>query len=161
MTSTDAILRIAYVAAEKGDFAHARKCYEQGAALGDAMCLHALGYMYDVGEGVVEDKAIAMRFYRKAWKLGEHASAINIAVLYRQQGKHRTMFRWYERVALAGDGSARLEMAKCYMTGIGVRKSLQAALRNLAAAVGSEYITECEREEARMLLRTLRPQAVE
>jgi hypothetical protein len=66
VTDTDALIRIAYDAAEAGNFDHARRCYESGAALGDAMCLQALGYMYDVGEGVVADKKLAMKLYRKA-----------------------------------------------------------------------------------------------
>jgi len=61
MLDTDALLRIAYDAAEAGNLDHARLCYQRGAALGDAMCLQALGYMYDVGEGVAADKALAMR----------------------------------------------------------------------------------------------------
>lgn len=155
---TDALLRIAYDAAEAGNFEHARRCYERGSALGDAMCLQALGYMYDVGEGVAEDKALAMKLYRKAWRRGSHEAAANIAVLYRERGDNRTMFRWYERVASAGDGSARLEMAKCYLSGIGVRKDVRAALRCLAVARTSDYIAEGEREEAEELLAGLRPQ---
>lgn len=123
MPNIDALLRIAYTAAENGDFDHARRCYEQGADLGDFMCLHALGYMHDVGEGVPENKTLAMKIYRKAWRLGSHASAINIAVLYREQGRIGMTFRCYQRVAAAGDGSAQLEMAKCYLTGSSVRKS--------------------------------------
>jgi TPR repeat protein len=93
MPDTDALLRIAYDAAEAGNFEYARRCYESGAALGDAMCLQALGYMYDVGEGVVADKAMAMKLYRKAWSRGSHAAATNIAILYREMGNNRTMFR--------------------------------------------------------------------
>ncbi|MDJ0276053.1 hypothetical protein QLH51_04445 [Sphingomonas sp. 2R-10] len=161
MPDTDALLRIAYDAAEAGNFGHARRCYEAGAALGDGMCLQALGYMYDVGEGVVADKALAMKLYRRAWNAGDHAAAINIAVLYRAKGNKRLMFRWYQRVAHAGDGSAQLEMARCYLSGTGVRKDVTAALRCLAAATASEYITEHEREEAQAILVALRPRPVE
>ena len=160
MISTDALLNIAHEAGEKGDFHLARQCYERGAALGDANCLQALGYMYDVGEGVTEDKALAMKFYRRAWRGGDWAAALNIAVLYRQQGKPRLMFRWFERVAEAGDGSAQFEMAKCYLDGTGVRRDPQAALRCLVAAIRSSLITEYEREEAQGLLDTLRPRQV-
>jgi len=157
MLDTDALLRIAHDAAEAGDFDRARQCYESGAALGCALSLQSLGYMYDVGEGVIADKALAMKLYRKAWKRGSHAAATNIAILYREMGRKRTMFRWYERVARAGDGSAQLDMAKCYLSGTGVRKDIQAALRCLAAANASSYITEYEREEAQALLATLKP----
>lgn len=161
MPDTDALLRLAYDAAEAGNFEHARRCYEAGAALGDGMCLQALGYMYDVGEGVVANKALAMKLYRRAWKAGDHAAAINIAVIYRDKGNKRMMFRWYERVAHAGDGSAQLELARCYLRGTGVRKDVAAALRCLAAATTSDYITEYERDEAEAMLAALRPRSVE
>jgi len=160
MPDTDMLLRIAYDAAEAGNFEHARRCYESGAALGDSMCLQALGYMYDVGEGVAADKALAMKLYKKAWKRGDHAAATNIAILYREIGNNRMMFRWYQRVAQAGDGSAQLEMARCYIGGTGVRKDIQAALRCLAVANASSYITEYEREEAQAMLVALKPQSV-
>lgn len=161
MLDTDALLRIAYEAAEAGNFEHARRCYERGAALGDGMCLQALGYMYDVGEGVAADKALALKLYRMAWKRGSHAAATNIALLYRKMGNKRTMFRWYQRVARAGDGSAQLEMARCYMSGTGVRKDIQAALRCLAVANTSEYITEYEREEAQAMLAAMKLRSVD
>jgi TPR repeat protein len=93
MLETDALLRIAYDAAEAGNLEHARRCYESWAALGDDMCFQALGYMYDVGEGVAVDKSLAMKLYRKAWKRGHHAAASNIAILYREMGNTRTMVR--------------------------------------------------------------------
>lgn len=124
------------------------------------MCLQALGYMYDVGEGVNVDKPTAMALYRRAWRKGSYAAAANIAILYREQGKYRTMFRWFAKVAEAGDGSAQLHMAKCYLSGQGVRKNPQAALRCLAMAVKSEYIAEFEREEAQELLEELAPRPV-
>jgi len=51
-------------------------------------------------------------------------------------------------------------MAKCYLTGSGVRKNPDAALRCLAVAIGSEYISEYEREEAQALLLGLSPRLV-
>jgi len=116
--------------------------------------------MYDVGEGAPADKAVAMKLYRRAWRLGSHASASNIAILYREQGKPRTMFRWFKRLADAGDGSAQLDMAKCYLDGLGVRRDAQGALRCLSVAVTSFYISEGEREEAQELLDKLAPRAV-
>lgn len=158
MPRTEALIRMAHIAAVSGNYDLARRCYEQGAALGDVGCLHALGYMHDVGEGVPEDKILALRIYRRAWRLGDHASACNIAILYRERGRIDMMFRWYQRAAAAGDGSAHLEMAKCYLAGSGVRKNPRAALRCLAVATGSQSITEYEREEAHKLMNELAPQ---
>jgi len=71
------------------------------------------------------------------------------------------MFRWYQRVAFAGDGSAQLAMAKCYLSATGVRKDPQAALRCLAVANASDYITEEEREEAQAMLAALKLRPIE
>jgi TPR repeat protein len=157
---TDTLLRLGWTASEEGDLELARRCYEQGAALGDPECLQSLGYMYDIGEGVTQDKARAMGLYRRAWRRGSHAAATNIAVLYREQGRPRLMFRWFERVASFGDGSAHLDMAKCYLEGVGVRRNPQSALQCLAVASTSLYISEFEREEAQALLEQLSPRMV-
>lgn len=160
MVDTEALFRIGDAAQEAGNFEHARQTFERGAALGDAECLCRLAYMFDVGSGVEADKAEAMRLYQRAWRRGSTTAGMNIAILYRERQNSRAMFRWWKRVAETGDGSAQFEMAKCYLSGSGVRRDAQAALRCLAAAVQSPYIAEEEREEAHDLLDTLRPRQV-
>jgi TPR repeat protein len=161
MVNTEALFRIGDAAEEAGNFALALQSFERGAALSDAFCLFRLAYMYDVGElGVAADKARAMQLYRRAWRKGDWAAASNIAILYRERGNSRAMFQWFKRVAAKGDGSAHLDLAKCYLKGTGVRRDAQSALRCLAFAVGSEHISEAEREEAQALLKMLRPRSV-
>jgi TPR repeat protein len=150
-----------YAAEEAGDFARAQAYFREGAALGDDNCWTHLGYMFDVGIGTPIDKVEAMRCYRMAWRNRCTIAANNIAILYRERGDHRAMFRWFERAALAGDGSPHLDLAKCYLDGVGVRRSVVAAQRCLAIAVGHEFISEEEREEAEALLAELRPRLVE
>jgi TPR repeat protein len=160
MTDTTLLFRTADAAQEAGDFALAKASFERGAALGDPSCWERLGYMFDVGIGVSINKAEAMRCYRQAWRHRSTSAANNIAILYRERGDKRAMFRWYSRAAKAGDGSAHLDMAKCYRDGTGVRKSVDAAVRCLAIAVQAYFITEAEREEAQILLDGFRPKAV-
>lgn len=160
MVNTDALFSIGDAAEEAGNFDLARQSFERGAALGSAECLSRLGYMFDVGAGVAADKALAMRLYQRAWRRGSHVAANNIAILYREQGKHRAMFRWFQKAALNGDGSAQLDVAKCYLDGTGVGRNLQAAIRCLSAALSSDYISEAEREEAAELMEALRPRAI-
>lgn len=116
--------------------------------------------MFDVGTGVEIDKSAAMRFYQQAWRRGSTVAGMNIAILYRERQNSRAMFQWWKRVAASGDGSAQLEMGKCYLSGRGVRQDLQAALKCLAAAIRSTHITDNELEEAQALLDTLRPRQV-
>jgi TPR repeat protein len=157
MVSTDALYRIADAAEEAGNHEFALQSYERGAALGDAFCVFRLAHMYDVGGlGVEPDKVRAMELYRRAWRKRCPGAANNIAILYRERGNPRAMFQWFKREAEQGDGSAHLDLAKCYLEGIGVRKCAQTALRCLATAIASEYISEFEREEAQTIMETLR-----
>jgi len=161
MVSTDALYRIANAAEEAGNHEFARQSYERGAALGDAFCIFRLAHMYDVGElGEPPDKVRAMELYRRAWRKGCPGAANNIAILYRERGNRRAMFQWFKREADAGDGSAQLDLAKCYLKGTGVRKCAQSALRCLASAISSEYIADFEREQAQELMERLRPREV-
>jgi TPR repeat protein len=161
VVSTEALFRIADAAEEAGNYDLALRSFERGASLGDSMCLCRLAYLFDVGVGVETDKASAMRLYRRAWRIDRNPVAGgNIAILYREQKNWRQIFRWWQRVAQLGDGSAELELAKCYLRGQGVRRDPQAALRCLAAAEGSVYITEYERELAQRLLGRLRPRGL-
>ena len=147
-------------AEEAGDFPGARRAFEQGAQLGDPICWQRLGLMFDLGIGVQVNKKEAMRCYRQAWRQRDLASARNIAVLYEEVGKNRAMFSWLRRAAQGGDGGAYLELAKCYRDGVGVRRSTDAVLRCLAAAIGSPHIAEFEREEAQEIMDAFRPRPI-
>lgn len=162
MVDTEALYRIGDTAEEAGNYALALQSFERGAALGDISCLFRLALAYDVGGlGVAVDKNRAMQFYKRAWRRGDWwAAPNNIAILYRERGNLRTMFQWFNRAAAKGDGSAHLDLAKCYLEGTGVRRNTQSALRCLAFAVESEHISEAEREEAQALLQTLRPRSI-
>ncbi|GGL17288.1 MULTISPECIES: tetratricopeptide repeat protein [Caulobacter] len=161
MVDTEALFRIGDAAEEAGDFGLALRSFERGSALGSPECLTRLAYLYDVGVGVQVDKDLAMKLYQRAWRRnGSTVAAENIAILYQEVGRYREMFRWHQRAARNGDGSAQLNLAKCYLDGLGVRKDPRLAMRALAIAEGSIYITDDEREEARALIEMLKPRLV-
>ena len=144
-------------AEDGGDLVSARRAFERGAALGDDNCWLRLGLLHDLGKGCETNKVEAMRCYRRAWRRRNIAAANNIAILYREKGDRRLMFRWFERAASEGDGGAYVELAKCYRDGVGVRRSPDAAVRCLAAASSCEFISEAEREEATAVRVAFRP----
>ena len=160
MADTLALFQIADTAEDAGDYVLARKSFEHGASLGNADCMSRLARMYDIGLGVKVDKSHAMCLYKRAWRRGSSVAPNNIAILYREQGKRRLMFQWFKRAVDWNDGDALVELAKCYLHGMGVRRSPQNALRALALAVDSDRITEFSRENAQAMLDGLRPQAV-
>ena len=160
MPSTDLLVLQGDAAEESGDYARARALFQQGADLGDEICLTRLAYMFDVGIGVSVDKAEAMRWYRQAWRQRTMVAANNIAILYRERGNRRAMFRWFERAALEGDGSAAIDVAKCYLAGVGVRRNPQEALRWLATVKRTDRNSEEVFEEAEAMLAELRPRSL-
>lgn len=54
------------------------RCFEKGAELGDARAINNLGSMYELGIGVNEDSAMALRLYRSAAKLGNKDASLNM-----------------------------------------------------------------------------------
>ncbi len=160
MIDTDALFRIGDSAEEAGNYDVARASFEQGASLGDVICLTRLANLFDLGLGCETDKAAAMQLYRRAWRRGSEIAANNIAILYREAGNSKAMFRWFKRAADRGDESANLELAKCYLRGIGVRRSWDLGIRRLAAAAAGPNLFEAEREEVLALLAQFRPKLV-
>lgn len=147
-------------AQEAGDFDLARVCFEQGAALGDANCLSRLAYLYDVGIGVPIDKRQARWLYIRAWRHGCLVAGNNLAILHRENGNHGAMVRWFRRAVERGDDGARVELAKCYLQGLGVEPSPALALRHLRTALAGDGLCGHEREEAAGLLTGLGPRLV-
>jgi TPR repeat protein len=102
-----------------------------------------------------------MRCYQRAWRRGRcYVAANNIAVLYRESGNLKAMFQWFERAAEQGDEDALVELAKCYLDGLGVRRSIDQALRRLAAAASKPNLFEASREEVGALLAEFRPKVI-
>lgn len=144
---------------ESGELMRAFSLFSEGAALGIEGCMLNLGYFYDEGIGVSEDKAQAMHWYKRLYRrskvtnpLHSAVAASNIAILYREQGKHRLEFQWFQRSAQLNDGDSEVDLAKLYMEGKGVRRSLTLAKAALERALESNHITEADREEAADLL---------
>jgi TPR repeat protein len=143
----------AHEAWESGDLKRAYSLFRRCAELGQLGCMLDLGYFYDEGVGVKKDKEKAMAWYKRAYRLGDSAAASNIAILYRENGRHRLERQWFERAAVLGDGDAELELAKLFLEGKGARRSKEKAVASLTRAAKSNSITEAGREEAASLLR--------
>ncbi len=145
----------AHEAWDGGDLKKAFELFNQCAANGFIGCMLDLGYFYDEGLGVAQDKTKAMFWYKRAYRKGDSSAASNIAILYREQGRNNLMFQWFQRSVALGDGDSEVELAKLYMQGIGVRKSLSKAKELLRRAQASAHITEAGREEATEMLGSL------
>jgi uncharacterized protein len=139
-------------AEEAGDYTLARERFEQGARMGGYLCLSRLGHLFDSGRGAPVDKARAMSCWREAWRRGDATAAHNIAILYRERGDRRGSFRWFQRAAELGGADAQIELAKCYLNGVGVRRSVSSAIQCLTAALAMPDIQPWELDEAKLII---------
>jgi hypothetical protein len=101
-----------------------------------------LGYAYQVGQGVQQDYAEAIKWYRLAAAQGHAGSQCNLGVMY-QNGEgvpqdYREAASWFYRSAVQGYAPAQFNLAGLYGTGRGVSLDDAEAVKRyrLAAAQG-------------------------
>jgi TPR repeat protein len=115
----------------------------QAANRGDADAQNALGVAYDDGDGVAQDSARALEWYRKAAEQGHAAAQNNLAFMY-EVGRGVSLdydeaLRWYRRSAEQGWPAAQVSLGLMYAGAAGVERDFTEALTwfEIAAALAS------------------------
>ncbi len=91
---------------------------------GDAIAQFDLGLMYDLGEGVAQDYAIALIWYRKAAEQGEPRAQNGLAVMYANglgvTQDYSEAIRWWRNAAEQGEANGEFGLGQAYAYGLGV-----------------------------------------
>ena len=102
----------AKAAYNKGDYAAVRRLLSSFilALAGNSDAQHNLGVMYDNGQGVTQDYAAAMSWYRKAAEQGDAYAQTNLGVMY-YSGRgvpqdYVQAHMWWSLAAAKGDADA-------------------------------------------------------
>ncbi|MEN3794861.1 tetratricopeptide repeat protein, partial [Fulvimarina sp. MAC3] len=102
------------------------------AEAGDAGAMANLGYCYDMGEGVEQDQAEAIAWYRKAAEAGDAVAMVNLGVSYaRGEGVEQDQaeaIAWYRKAAEAGNAVAMVNLGVSYARGEGVEQDQAEAI---------------------------------
>lgn len=100
---------------------------------GDANAAFALGAMHERGNGVRQNAAEAVKWYRKAAEQGHAAAQFNLAlILAKGRGVAANPVeaaKWYERAAAQGDVQAATNLGILYAQGKGVKQDMAQAAR--------------------------------
>ncbi len=100
----------AKTAHERGDYAAEVAIFRPMAEKGSAIAQFNLGVLYDRGQGVPQDNALAMQWYRKAAEQGLPQAQVNLAIMYEEgQGvpvDNVQAYLWYALADSQGDGQA-------------------------------------------------------
>ncbi len=139
---------------DSGRLRSAFSLLRSAAKLGDFAAQLDLGYFYDVGLGVKQNREMAMHWYRRAWRKGHSSGANNIGTIYRDEGNPERALAWFHKAVVRGDVGANLEIAKIYaQEGWGNAKASECL--NKVVKARPQIVTENEREQAIILLKTL------
>jgi TPR repeat protein len=122
------------------DFEETKLLAEQGSAGAQ----HNLGLMYAKGDGVPENKAEAVKWYRLAAEQGNAGAQNNLGLMYYRgdgvpQNKAEAV-KWYRLAAKQGDAGAQNNLGLMYVKGNGVPQNYVKAYVwwSVAAAQGNE-----------------------
>ena len=125
------------------DYAKARDYYEQAAAMGHAVALNDLVYLYENGYGVPKDYAKARECYERVAAMGNALALNNLGVLYRNgygvPKDYAKAREYYEQAAAMGNASALRDLGYLYQNGYGVPQDYAKAREyyEQAAAMGN------------------------
>jgi hypothetical protein len=108
----------------RGDYATALPLLLPLGEQGDANAQFELGYIYDTGQGALQDYAAAAKWYRRSADQGNVLAQSNLGLLYQDgEGVPRddsTAARWFQRGADQGNAEAQSNLASMYEFGRGV-----------------------------------------
>ncbi len=148
------LFRDAELKEERGDFSGAFRSLLASARLGNVLGLIDLGNFYANGRGVKKDLREAARWYKRAYRDGQSAGAINLSVDLRKQGNTRGAITWLKRAVAMNDGEAHLQLAKIYLKKRNGAKTA-ADLLNKAVSFTPSDISDDGREQAEVLLKRI------
>ena len=143
-----------------GHYEVARQLWTAQAEAGDTAAQLSLANLYDLGQGVTRDPAMAYAWYRRAAASGSPAAEFNVAAMCDTgdgvQHNVAEAALWYGRAAAHGNRRAQYNLGQLYATGDGVPRNpdqaeawFRAAAADLPAAAERLAALRRARGEAR------------
>ena len=112
------------------------------AEAGNPQAQTALGCLYDTGQGVPQDLAVAAAWYRKSAENGYVVGQFNLAEMLRDGAgvaqSDEEAFAWYSQAAMQGYAKAMYNLAMMYVQGEGVPRDHTMAYVWLTLAQGGD-----------------------
>lgn len=137
-----ASLKAGIDAYDAGDYATAYKEWLPLAQDGDAAAQRNVGNLYRLGQGVKQDLAEAVNWYRRSAGAGFDRAQTNLAVMLMNgegvEKNYEEALKLFEKAGLQGNAVAQYNAGVLYELGLGAQKSTARAVGwyNLAAKAG-------------------------
>ncbi|NJO12122.1 MAG: sel1 repeat family protein, partial [Gammaproteobacteria bacterium] len=134
----------AVAARDRGDYALARRLFEQGAKEGHPYGLVLLASMYIEGHGTPVNLQKAEELLMQAESLGVLEAVLQRANLWHSHGDMKKHFAALQQGARQGSLAAQYRVGICYARGIGVEKDREKALAVMKEASADGHLgREC------------------
>ncbi len=127
----------------KQDYKKATEWYSLAAKAGNASGQNDLGYMYQLGLGVVQNDTIATLWYRRAAEQGEADAQNSLGNMYASgfgvKQDYEQATQWYKKASDQGNAKGQNNLGNTYYAGHGVSvdKAMAATLYRKAADQGN------------------------
>ena len=145
-----------YLEESPPDYREAKSWLEHAVQGGSAEGYDALGWLYELGNGVDKDLARASSLFNEAAKRGSAEGAYHVALTYYHglgvQQDRAAACQWFLRAAAQGDPEGEKEAGYCYYNGTGVAQNHETAF-NWFALAGQAGLTDARVFVADMLER--------
>lgn len=130
---------------DRGDYATALRLLSALADKGDAAAQFLLGNMYNKGEGVPQNLAEGIKWYRKAADQDHTEAQTRLGFIYGEgvgvPQNYAESVKWYRKAADQGNADAQHELGFMYSKGVGVSQNYAEAVKwyRRAADQGNAY----------------------
>ena len=123
--------------------------WTEAAQLGSVEALYNLGVVYDIGNGVREDKAKAVELFKKAAMKGHVESRCKLGCFESEKGNHDRALRHFLISVKMGDINSRNNIEKMFRRGLATKAQYAKAVRGYQDAV--EEMKSQDRDEIKRL----------
>jgi len=112
---------------ELGQYKRALKHFVPLAQKGNAKALFNIGFMIEQGKGVPANPKLAIKWYKRAYKLKHNNAPFNIAYIYYNGSgvkiNYQKAMEWYKKAAEVGNSAALINIGQMYFFGKGMKKN--------------------------------------
>ena len=132
------------LAAQNNDYGKALEIWTRLASNGDRWGRFGLGVLYWNGDGVIQNRSVALHLLTVAAKTGLHEAQDRLGRIYLNGDVLEQDFAgslyWFRKAVRQGHAGAQYQLSKMYAKGWGVTQDMQTALMwvSIAAVRGNE-----------------------
>jgi uncharacterized protein len=128
------------------NYSLAYEWYKKSADLGNVKGIVGLADYFDTEIDGAREIEKAIKFYKKAIKLGSSIAAFNLATVYRDRNNYKKAFHYYSLSMKMENSNYHYKVGLCYFYGIGVVVDKSLAIKHFKKVIVDKLNTHSQDE---------------